>query len=66
MIIGLYFFENNEKVTVNINGIKYRAMIEKFLRSEVENHNCGSNKMEPQLTQLVQLSLSCAKFLVIE
>ena len=31
-IIGPYFFENDEKVAVNVNGIQCRAMIENFLR----------------------------------
>ena len=30
-IIGPYFFGNDEKVAVNVNGNQYRAMIENFL-----------------------------------
>ena len=37
-IIGPYFFENGETVAVSVNGIQYRAMIENFLRPEVENN----------------------------
>ena len=37
-IIDPYLFENDEKVGVNANGIQYRAMIENFLRPEVENN----------------------------
>ena len=37
-IIGQYFFENGEKVAFNVNGIQYWAMIENFLRPEVENN----------------------------
>ena len=37
-IIGQYFFENDEKVAVNVNGIQFRAMIETFLRPGVENN----------------------------
>ena len=32
------FFKNDKKVAVNVNGIQYRAMIENFLRPEVENN----------------------------
>ena len=38
-IIGSYFFENDEKVAFNVNGIQYRAMIENFWRPEVENNS---------------------------
>ena len=37
-IIGPYFFKNDENVAFNVNGIQYWAMIENFLRSEVENN----------------------------
>ena len=35
---GHIFFENDENVEVNVNGIQCRAMIENFLRSEVMNN----------------------------
>lgn len=37
-IIGPYFFENDEGVAINVNGIQYREMIENLLRPAVQNY----------------------------
>ncbi|XP_023311192.1 uncharacterized protein LOC111692289 [Anoplophora glabripennis] len=37
-IIGPYFFENEHGVAVSITGVRYRTMLENFLRPAVENH----------------------------
>lgn len=37
-IIGPYFFENERGVAISINGDRYRAMLENFVRPAVENH----------------------------
>ena len=37
-IIGPYFFENERGVAISVNGDRYRAMLENFVRPAVENH----------------------------
>ena len=38
-IIGPFFFEDDDGKAVTVNGHRYRAMIDTFLRTEVENND---------------------------
>ena len=58
------FFENDEKVAVNVNGIQYRAMIENFLRTEVENNSQLWFQQDGATAHTARQTV--AKFLAIE
>ena len=38
-IIGPYFFENEARAAVSVNGLRYRTMINDFLWPELEDMN---------------------------
>ena len=57
-IIGPFFFENEQGVSVTVNGDRYRTMLNKFLCTKIEEENIGN--IWPKLH-----SMFCALFLTI-
>ena len=41
-IIGPFFFENEEGETVTVNGNRYRAMLNEFLFTKIEEKDIGN------------------------
>ena len=41
-IIGPFFFENEQGETVTVNGDRYRAMLNEFLFTKIEEEDIGS------------------------
>ena len=41
-IIGLYFFENKQGKAVTVNGVGYRAILNEFLLTKIEEKNIGN------------------------
>ena len=43
-IIGPFFFENKQTEVVTVNGNRYRAMLNEFLFTKIEDENIGFNR----------------------
>ena len=41
-IVGPFFFENEQGVTVTVNGDRYRAMLKRFLFTKIEDEDIGN------------------------
>ena len=41
-IIGPFFFENEQGETVTVNGVRYRAMLNEFLLTKIEEKDFGN------------------------
>ena len=41
-IIGLFFFENEQREAVTVNGVRYRALLNEFLFTKIEEEDIGN------------------------
>ena len=69
-IIRPFFFENEQVKAVTVNGDRYRAMLNEFLLTKIEEENIGNiwlyfNMMALPATQLKLHSMFCAMILKI-
>ena len=68
-IIGPFFFENEQKEAVTVNGDRYRAMLNGFLFTKIEEEDIGNififNRTALRATQPKLYSMFCALFLNI-
>ena len=65
-IIGPFFFENGQRETVTVKGDRYRAMLNEFLFTKIEEEaTFGFNKTALPATQPKLHSMFCALFLKI-
>ena len=64
-IIGLFVFENEQGEAVTVNGDRYRAILTKFLFTEIEEEDFGFNRTALRVTQPKLHSMFCALFLKI-
>ena len=67
-IIGSFFFENEQGEAVTVNGERYRAMLNEFLFTRIEEEDIdkfGFYRTALRATQPKLLSMFCALFLKI-
>ena len=62
--IGTFFYENNQGEAATVNGDRYRAMLNEFLFTKIEEEDIG-NRTELRATQPKLYSMFCALFLKI-
>ena len=67
-IIGPFFFENEQGKVVTVNGDRYRAMLNEFLFTKIDEENIetfGFNRTALRATQPKLHSIVCVLFLKI-